>query len=92
VVLDPRNPQVFFVTPPATAADVIRLDLVIQPLGIDLGDDLPIDQKYFGALHNYLMFRCYARDTEYAAQGGRAMLHWGVFLSEMGASGDGADS
>lgn len=84
---DSANPDVFYVTPPAIAGNKVRLNLIIQPVDLDLYDDVPVDETYFGALKNYLFFRAYARDDDHAAQNTRAMSHLEAFKIAIGAAG-----
>jgi len=80
------NPDVFYVTPPGIAGNAIRLALVLQPVDLTFGDDVPVDETYFSALKNYLFFRAYARDDDHAAQNARAMAHFEVFKLGIGAT------
>lgn len=67
-VYDNRDPQNFYVWPPATAGDQIHIIYSRVPLEITTGQlgstDLSINDLYADAMLNYVLFRCYAKDAE----------------------------
>lgn len=85
VAYDEANPRFFYVTPPAISGNHIVVSFIIQPSNLELNDDVPVDDVYFDALKNYISFRAYSRDEEYATQSGRAMAHWTAFRVGVGA-------
>lgn len=86
---DPRSQTTFYVSPPGVATNVVRLLCVVQPLELDIDDDLPVDQELFGPLAHYVMFRAYARDGDAAAQPARATAHYAAFLAGVGVEENG---
>jgi len=93
---DPRLPKEFLVYPPASTA--ARLEVVYSsvPLAHALtevqltnpatADVIRIDDSYFNALLDYVLYRAYSKDADYASNAQRAVAHYQAFQSALGVS------
>jgi hypothetical protein len=93
---DPRLPKEFLVYPPASTA--ARLEVVYSsvPLAHTLteaqlinpttADVIRIDDSYFNALLDYVLYRAYSKDAEYTANAQRAVAHYQAFQNALGVS------
>lgn len=95
-MFDPRQPKEFFVYPPATAlaqlevvytAPVGTHSMLEAALAPDSGDTTTIlvDDVYAGPLVDWLLYRSYSKDADYAANSSRAALHLQAFTDAIGA-------
>lgn len=65
----PRSNRTFFVYPPATAGQLLRVQYSAAPTRISVGQittSLPITDAYYPALVNYIVGRAEMRDDEHA--------------------------
>lgn len=76
--LDQKN---FYVWPPQPATGQGRVELIYpaSPANIAETDVLLVDDIYEDALLNYMLFRAYSKDTEYAANVQLAAQYYGAF-------------
>ena len=91
---DPRDPRVFYVYPPAL--NTAQLDLVYSSYPADVTEpadgstyadvtgnvDLP--DIYGNVLLDYVLYRSYSKDSEYAGNAQRAAAHYGAFANALG--------
>lgn len=96
-MFDPRLPKEFLVYPPATTA--ARLEVVYSsvPLAHALteaqlinpatAEVIRLDDSYANALVDYVMYRAYSKDAEYAANAQRAVAHFQAFQNALGVKG-----
>ena len=91
---DPRDPKVFYVYPPAASSGA-SVDLVYSAYPSDITE--PADGAVFGAvtgnislpdiyaniLADYIMYRAYTKDTEYAGNAARAQAHYAAFQAAL---------
>lgn len=94
---DPRDPQVFYVSPPAHASTAVKVETIqsVTPDALaDASEAIPIDDTYQPALLDWVMFRYYARDSEETPNWARAGRHYAAFFQLLGikARGDWAFS
>lgn len=92
---DPREPKVFWVYPPALASvakleinySASPLDIVEPAAGADytaVAGDIAVDDIYANALLDYMLYRVYLKDAEYAANGARSTAHYAAFANALG--------
>ena len=91
---DPRDPRVFYVYPPATAS--AQLDIVYSAYPLDItepGDgslhtavtgNIGVPDIYTNALQDYILYRAYTKDSEYAGNAARAQAHYAAFANTLG--------
>lgn len=92
---DPRDPKVFYVYPPA-AAEGASLDIVYSALPTDLAEpadgatytavtgNVSIPDIYANVLQDYILYRAYSKDSEYAGNAQRAQAHYAAFVNAIG--------
>jgi len=69
----------FYVYPPAIAGSKVEAVYPATPPNIAENAVILVDDIYEDALLNYVMFRAYSKDTEYAASANMAALYYGAF-------------
>lgn len=97
---DPRDPKVFYVYPPATSATggtgPASVDLVYSALPTDITEpadgvlytavtgNVSVPDIYGNTLQDYILYRAYSKDSEYAGNAARAQAHYGAFANALG--------
>lgn len=84
-MFDERIPTQFWVYPPATAT--AQLELIVQE-SLDsyttTGTVLaPYEEMYDGALVDYICYRAFSKDAEYAGNAERAAAHYSQFATSL---------
>ncbi|MFB9244945.1 phage adaptor protein [Massilia antarctica] len=70
----------FYVYPPSPGGNVVTAVYEAIPPALLLGDSIALDDSYVSALVDYLMYRAYEKDSEYAPENaGFAALHRAAF-------------
>lgn len=85
-VYDARDPKVFYLYPPQPASPA-KLEIVysVAPADIDIDTDtITVDDIYEGCLIDYILYRAYSKDADFAGNGERAMAHYQAFQSALG--------
>jgi len=88
---DPRQPKDFFLYPPATASTKVEVVYADAPGAHELTDDelnpennnttkINLDDIYLSSIIDWVLYRAYSKDAEYAANAQRAMAHNQAFL------------
>lgn len=82
---DPLDPKTFYVYPqaPATALKV-EMVYAAAPANAVLNGNISIDDIYANALLDYVMFRSYSKDAEYAQNGQLAAAYYASFANSVG--------
>ena len=95
-MFDIRTPKEFLVYPPATSLAQVELayssvptahaltSAALDPAGADT-TVINIDDIYANVMLDYLLYRAYSKDAEYAANGQRAINHINAFNASLGA-------
>lgn len=92
-MFDPRDPRAFYVYPPATSLAQLEITFsayptdISAPTGTDytgVAGNISVLDIYGNALLDYILYRCYMKDSEYAGNAGRATAHYGAFANSMG--------
>jgi hypothetical protein len=90
---DNRDATTFYVSPPAMAPDpklippAAKLEIIYskQPTPVmALTDVLTVIDIYMDPLLNYVMFRCYSKDSQFAQNAGLASAYLQTFMSMLG--------
>lgn len=92
---DPRDPKVFYVYPPAAASGA-SLDVVYAALPTDVTEpadgalytavtgNISVPDIYGNVIQDYILYRAYSKDSEYAGNASRAQAHYGAFANALG--------
>jgi len=80
-MFDERDPKHFYVYPPQPAASPGYVEVVYSsaPTVVASDGDISIDDVYANALLDYILYRAYSKDADYAANNQRAMGHYQAF-------------
>jgi hypothetical protein len=93
---DPRRPKEFYVFPPAlttTEIEVVYADAPsshtlteaqLNPIGGST-ETINLDDIYLSSIIDWVLYRSYSKDAEYAANADRAMAHNQAFFNGIGA-------
>lgn len=94
-MFDARDPTVFYVYPPASASGA-SVDALYASAPADVAEPSPgslytavtgnisVPDIYGNALHDYIMFRAYSKDSEYAGNSARAQAYYSLFANSLG--------
>lgn len=83
-VFDPINPKVFYVYPRVGTAKQVEIIYSASPVDIAIGATITIDDIYANAIINYIFYRAYSKDAEYAQNPNLAASYWNSFVQELG--------
>lgn len=96
-MFDPRVPKEFLVYPPATSSAQLEIAYSSVPTAHTLteaqlinsatAEVIRIDDSYANALIDYMLYRAYSKDAEYAANANRAVAHFQAFQNALGVKG-----
>ena len=91
---DPRDPTVYYVYPPALTTSKVDLVYSVYPTDIaepaagslysDVVGNLDVPDIYGNIIQDYIMYRAYTKDSEYAGNAQRAQAHYGAFANAIG--------
>lgn len=91
---DPRDPKVFYVYPPAL--NTAAVDIVYSALPTDIVEpadgavytavsgNISVPDIYGNVLQDYMLYRAYTKDSEYAGNAQRAQAHYAAFANALG--------
>lgn len=91
---DPRDPKTFYVYPPATTS--AQLDIVYAAYPTDIVEpadgalytavtgNISLPDIYGNAILDYILYRAYMKDSEYAGNAQRAQAHYAAFNNALG--------
>lgn len=91
---DPRDPLVFYVYPPATISAGLDLVYAAYPADVtepadgalytDVSGNISLPDIYGNVLQDYVLYRAYSKDSEYAGNGNRSQAHYAAFANALG--------
>jgi hypothetical protein len=84
-VFDSRDPKTFYVYPPATSG--VRLEVMYSVVPATLtsaSSSIGLDATYTNALIDYVLYRAYSKDADFAANLDRSLTHYQAFAQSMG--------
>ena len=88
-IFDEDDPRAFYVYPGASSTSTF-LEIVYSAAPTDLtatSSTISVDDIFANAIIDYVLFRCYLKDAEYAGNQQRAGTHFQLFSSSLGAGG-----
>lgn len=93
-IYDDRNPHEFLVYPPASAGATVEIVYSSVPTAHTLTETqlgntattetIRLDDIYANCLLDYILYRAYSKDAEYAGNGARATGHYTAFTTALG--------
>jgi len=85
-VYDPADPKNFYVYPNATVSMDIEIIYSTAPSDITYTSTVTItlDDIYANAILDYMLYRAYQKDSEYAGNAERSMMHYQSFANALG--------
>lgn len=93
-MFDPRDPKTFYVYPPA--GDSCSVELVYSSFPADIQEpadgalytavvgNISVPDIYGNILQDYILYRAYTKDSEYAGNAARAQAHYQTFAAALG--------
>jgi len=83
---DPRDPKTFYVYPKSPATSLfVELVYASSPVATDdAGAVIGIDDIYANALVDYILYRAYSKDAEYAQNSQLAVAYYTAFANALG--------
>ncbi len=79
-----QDPDTFYVYPPADGTSQVELVYSVIPSDITLSDSITVGDDYANALLNYILYRAYSKDADYAANNERAQGAYQAFVQALG--------
>lgn len=79
-VLDPKN---FYVYPPNDGTGQVEIIYVAAPADATLQSTITLDDIFVTALVNYVMYRAYSKDAEFAANATAAQAYYQAFQGNL---------
>lgn len=84
-VYDNRDPKTFYVYPPALSTSKLEVIYSKNPTDVTtLANPLAVADIYADPLLNYVLYRAYSKDAEFAQNGNLAASYLGTFNSMLG--------
>lgn len=85
LIFDPRDPKSFYVYPPQPEQPgYVEIVYSSSPGAVAAETNtITLDDIYSGSLLDYILFRAYSKDAEYAGNGERAMSHYKKFVDTL---------
>lgn len=87
---DGRSPKIFYVYPPASGSGSydILYSQIPAPLAL-VSANITLDDLYGAAIVDYLLYRAFLKDAEYAAEDTRSQGAWAAFMASLTGRRDG---
>lgn len=84
-VYDPRNPKIFYTYPqaPATPWTVEIIYSAAPTVLTSVSSTVSVDDIYANALVDYVIYRAYSKDAEFALNGQLAVAHYQAFQTSI---------
>jgi len=89
-IYDPRVPKEFYVYPAVQAGTSIKLSMSTAPIDVEIADfdtdvqTLLLDDMYVNPLLDFVLYRAYSKDIDYAGNQQRAVGHYNSFANALG--------
>jgi hypothetical protein len=80
-VFDDNNPKTYYVYPPSNGATMPEMVYCAYPVDATFGGNISIDDIFESALLNYILYRSYSKDAEYAMNKELAAGYYGAFTT-----------
>lgn len=89
-VFDERDPKTAYVYPQPSDAVEIQIIYSVAPSAVAITDfendttTISIDDSYFNAIKEYMLYEAYSKDADYASNASRAAAHYNKFERTLG--------
>lgn len=88
-IYDARNPKTFYVYPGVVNGTQLTVVYSKAPTAIDMaandgGQTMALDDIYINAIIEWILYRCYMKDAEYAAEPNKSQMHLSNFENQLG--------
>lgn len=77
----PADPKTFYVYPASPGGNSVELIYNANPAQVGIGNAIAVDDIFVSALVDYILFRAFAKDTDYAPNTTNATAHYNAFLA-----------
>lgn len=86
-VSDPLNPLEFYLYPHPSSTWYVEVTYSYAPSATPLvGDDIAVDEAYAPCVLDYVCYRAYSKDAEYAANAQLAQAYYTTFMNRLQAN------
>tara|TARA_X000001382_G_scaffold5992_1_gene4868 strand:+ start:5953 stop:6633 length:681 start_codon:yes stop_codon:yes gene_type:complete len=82
-IYDEQNPRNFYVYPGVSGNSYIEIVYSKNPTTVTASDDLSIPDLYANSIMDYVLYRAYSKDAEYAANNQRSGQHYQLFIQSV---------
>ena len=89
-IFDPDDPKKFYVYPGVKSGLNAYIEIVYSDVPTDLSSTsstIGMDDIYGNALVDYVLYRCYMKDAEFAGNAQRAGSHYQLFMASISGGG-----
>jgi hypothetical protein len=84
-VFDQRNPKTFYVYPPAVTNATVEAVYSVSPAEVAaIGNTITLDDIYQNPLLDWVLYRAFSKDAEFAANQELAVKHLSAFQTALG--------
>lgn len=93
-MFDPRDPKTFYVFPPALPSAQLEVNYSGMPPDVaepapgalfgDVVGNLGVPDIYGNVILDYILYRAYSKDSEFAGNAARAASHYAAFSASLG--------
>jgi len=83
-MFDDRDPERFYVYPPADGTSYIEIVYADTPTEVSLSDNISLGDFYANALLDFVLFKAYQKDADHAVSAERVMYAYRFFRNSLG--------
>lgn len=89
-IFDDRDPKSFYLYPAPATTHEVEIVYSVAPTDVSISDfdtdvqTIALDDTYANAILDYMLYRAYSKDAEYAENAQRATAHLQIFESSLG--------
>tara|TARA_B110000858_G_scaffold109734_1_gene125375 strand:- start:3161 stop:3868 length:708 start_codon:yes stop_codon:yes gene_type:complete len=86
-IYDEQNPRNFYVYPGVAGNSYVEIIYSANPTTVAQSGNLSIPDIFANAVTDYVLFRAYTKDAEYAGNNQRASTHYQLFINSVTGKG-----
>lgn len=85
-IYNPNAPKTYYVYPPQPSSNFGQVEIIYSasPSDVTINQTVTIDDIYANALLDYILYRAYSKDADYAGNAQRAVVHYQAFMASLG--------